>query len=357
MSWSQSGNNLTTTDNVGIGTTNPDGNGLTVSSGSSAPSTIFLGQGTDGTSTIVSSVVPAYPGPGPHPNFLTNGSRLVFSTFPIATKLVAAGSPPPAPIARLSIDEAGNVGISGAVRINQTAQASDTNEIYFADNGQIRSLDNNHRIIFNRAQNDLEIREYGSITLSPGATGGQRTGVVRISPTNVDIGIGAGGVFMNTLVQVGGSVWVFGDGRFSGDVILTGADCAEDFDIAGAHTPEPGTVLVIDEGGALRESRQAYDKKVAGVVSGAGEYRHGLVLDKRSSQEGRIPVALVGKVYCKVDAHYSPIEVGDLLTTSQTPGHAMKAGEPARAFGAVIGKALAGLEAGQGLIPILIALQ
>ena len=70
-----------------------------------------------------------------------------------------------------------------------------------------------------------------------------------------------------------------------------------------------------------------------------------------------MPVALLGKVYCKVDAGYSPVEVGDLLTTSPTPGHAMKAAEPQRAFGSVIGKALRGLEAGQGLIPILIALQ
>jgi hypothetical protein len=62
-------------------------------------------------------------------------------------------------------------------------------------------------------------------------------------------------------------------------------------------------------------------------------------------------------VYCKVDAQYSPIEVGDLLTTSPTPGHAMKADDPLKAFGTVIGKALRPLSEGQGLIPILIALQ
>ena len=70
-----------------------------------------------------------------------------------------------------------------------------------------------------------------------------------------------------------------------------------------------------------------------------------------------MPVALMGKVYCKVDAGYSPIDVGDLLTTSPTPGHAMKADDHDKAFGAVIGKALRRLEAGQGLIPILVALQ
>jgi hypothetical protein len=68
-------------------------------------------------------------------------------------------------------------------------------------------------------------------------------------------------------------------------------------------------------------------------------------------------LALTGRAFCKVDAQYSPIRVGDLLTTSPTPGHAMKAGDPLKAFGAVIGKAMRPLAEGQGLIPILIALQ
>ena len=62
-------------------------------------------------------------------------------------------------------------------------------------------------------------------------------------------------------------------------------------------------------------------------------------------------------MHCKVDARYGSVAVGDLLTTSATPGHAMKADDPLKAFGTVIGKALRPLERGQGLIPILIALQ
>ena len=65
----------------------------------------------------------------------------------------------------------------------------------------------------------------------------------------------------------------------------------------------------------------------------------------------------MGRAYCKVDAAYSAIEAGDLLTTSATPGHAMKASDPQRAFGAVIGKALRPLREGRGVIPILIAMQ
>jgi hypothetical protein len=99
------------------------------------------------------------------------------------------------------------------------------------------------------------------------------------------------------------------------------------------------------------------DKRVAGVISGGGDYKPGIVLDKQKSEGNRQPIALLGKVYCKVDAQYGAIEVGDLLTTSPTPGHAMKADDPLKAFGAVIGKALHPLEGGQSLIPILIALQ
>jgi hypothetical protein len=139
-----------------------------------------------------------------------------------------------------------------------------------------------------------------------------------------------------------------GDVQVTGDIFLPGADCAEHFDAAEADQIGPGTVVVIDQRGTLRPSLEAYDKKVAGVVSGADQYRPAIVLDRQPSQNGRVPLALVGKVYCKVDARYSPIDVGDLLTSSPTAGHAMKAENPSRAFGAVIGKALRPLVAGQG---------
>ncbi len=115
--------------------------------------------------------------------------------------------------------------------------------------------------------------------------------------------------------------------------------------------------MIVGEGGALAPSEQAYDKRVAGVISGAGNYKPGIVLDKQDESEMRKPLALVGKVYCKADAQYGAIEIGDLLTTSSTPGHAMKAADPTKALGTVIGKALGRLSQGQGLVPILIALQ
>jgi hypothetical protein len=148
---------------------------------------------------------------------------------------------------------------------------------------------------------------------------------------------------------------VVGDIFATGDIVLQNADCCEEFDVT--QDVEPGTVMVLDENGHLKPSSAPYDKKVAGVVSGAGNYRPGLVLDRQPGKVGRQPIALVGKAYCKVDASYSSIETGDLLTTSPTPGHAMKASDPIKAFGTVIGKALGSLGQGIGLIPVLISLQ
>ncbi|MGI8334384.1 hypothetical protein ACRYCC_30915 [Actinomadura scrupuli] len=141
-----------------------------------------------------------------------------------------------------------------------------------------------------------------------------------------------------------------------GDVQLQGADLAEQFQVMEGEDIDAGSVVVLADHASLRLSSQAYDRHVVGVVSGAGNYRPGIVLDRQDAP-GRRPIALTGKVWCKVDADSSPIEFGQMLTTSPTPGHAMGVTDMTRAFGAVIGKALAGLGSGRGLIPVLVTLQ
>ena len=94
--------------------------------------------------------------------------------------------------------------------------------------------------------------------------------------------------------------------------------------------------------------QRAYDKKVAGVISGAGDLKPPFDSDKQPQSTNRLPIALMGKVFCKVDAQYSAIEEGDLLTTSPTSGHAMKATDPAKRLAQSSGKQLKPLEKGTG---------
>jgi hypothetical protein len=119
-------------------------------------------------------------------------------------------------------------------------------------------------------------------------------------------------------------------------------------------------VVAIDPAnpGKLNISRRAYDRRVAGIISGAGDVKPGMMMGHTGTlADGKHPVALSGRVYVWVDAKRGAIKPGDLLTTSTTLGHAMKATNPARAQGAIIGKAMTGLKAGKGLVLVLVTLQ
>jgi len=173
---------------------------------------------------------------------------------------------------------------------------------------------------------------------------------------------GFAGVF-NGKVLVTLELTVNGNLGVMGDISLAGADVAEEFELADGATAEPGSVVVLAGANRVRLSDHAYDRRVAGVLSGAGGYRPGVVLDREGgaldgdASNRRWPLALVGKVWSKVDAGYGAIELGDLLTTSDTPGHAMRVADPARAVGAILGKALGELRSGRGLVPVLVTLQ
>ena len=74
--------------------------------------------------------------------------------------------------------------------------------------------------------------------------------------------------------------------------------------------------------------------------------------------DGKYPVASSGRVYCYCDADAGgSIKPGDLLTTSNTPGHAMKVKNYPKARGAIIGKAMSSLNEGTGLVLVLVTLQ
>ncbi len=139
---------------------------------------------------------------------------------------------------------------------------------------------------------------------------------------------------------------------------ILGADVAERFPCS--EPVEPGQVLMIDaeNPGQLCLSRGSYNRKVAGVVSGAGDLPAGAVLGNLPGNEEAPAVALSGRVWVHCDASDRAITPGDLMTTGDRPGYAMAVEDHARATGAVIGKAMTPLAKGErGLVLVLVNLQ
>lgn len=181
--------------------------------------------------------------------------------------------------------------------------------------------------------------------------------ILHIDGANASLSLGAHGNAGEVIVRDnGGRERIRLDGN-TGDIRLQGADIAEQFEIETPDIVSPGMVLVIGDGGKLQACDQAYDRRVAGVLSGAGTSKPGIVLGDRTGRRNSMPVALSGTAYCLVDAKFGAIEVGDLLTTSTTKGYAMKASDPAKSYGALLGKALQSQLTGEGVIPILVSLQ
>jgi hypothetical protein len=102
------------------------------------------------------------------------------------------------------------------------------------------------------------------------------------------------------------------------------------------------------------EDDQPYEHPLKQFAAPAGAAQ-----DRRSVQDQQMGtmVTLGAYAHCKVDADIAPIEVGDLLTTSPTRGHAQKVSDPSQAIGAILGKALGSLPSGKGKIPVLVMLQ
>lgn len=167
---------------------------------------------------------------------------------------------------------------------------------------------------------------------------------------------GAAGIAFS--VQPNGDATV--QGTMSCNVLeIRGADIAEKFP-AREEKPQPGTVMEIDSvhPGELRVSHRAYSPLVAGVVSGAGNLNAGAVLGNRLESKDGPAIALSGRVWVRCDTTSSAIKPGDLLTTSSTPGCAMKATNRERSHGAVLGKAMSSLKQGEkALVLVLVNLQ
>lgn len=114
--------------------------------------------------------------------------------------------------------------------------------------------------------------------------------------------------------------------------------------------PSAGDVVVVDQTGLVRKSSKAHSPFVVGVVSTKPAH----VL--RNMIKDSVPVALSGIVPCKVTNENGVIRPGDLLVTSSTPGHAMKASSPIIP-GTVIGKALDAQDEEHGTVLMLVMMR
>ena len=155
-----------------------------------------------------------------------------------------------------------------------------------------------------------------------------------------------------------------GNSRITVDEIKIngGSDFAEQFDINVSDLSDecvPGMLVSIDAEieNSLKISHEAYDNKIVGVISGANGVSTGLIMsDLGTIADGKYPIALLGRVYVKVDESKGKIYAGDMLTSSPLAGHAMKVKNKRKAQGAIIGKALSQKDE-NGFVLVLINLQ
>jgi hypothetical protein len=147
------------------------------------------------------------------------------------------------------------------------------------------------------------------------------------------------------------------DKLWAAGTVVPSSDVAEYMPVIGDVSP--GTVLIIGADGRLAPSMISYDTRVAGIVSTEPGVSLGA---KEEGNPGEALIAVAGRVPCKVDASYRAIHPGDVLTTSSTPGYAMKA-EPVDIAGVeiykpstVLGKSLGTLETGTGMIEVIVTL-
>ena len=156
---------------------------------------------------------------------------------------------------------------------------------------------------------------------------------------------------------------VAGDGKVTGNLTVDGNIAAKYQDVAewvpATRALPSGTVVTLNrmQANLVEPSSKAYDTRVAGVISA----RPGIVLGEGG--ENKVLVATSGRVRIRVDATNAPIEIGDLLVTSEKEGVAMKSvpvtfgGVEMHRPGTLIGKALERWDKGTGEILVLLSLQ
>ena len=294
------------------------------------------------------------------PNFETGmtitGTGRADVRFDGSTLKLLAGPPnvgPPSNANGITIDTSGNVGIGVQaptlgikLHVNGPALVELANgDVQFGSpNGETGMT------MIGTARADLRF-DGNAVKLLAGPAGGP-PGNDRGISVKIDGNVGIG------TANPQAKLHVIGTTRTSVLTITGGADIAEPFPMK-EDAIEKGSVVVIDEEhpGRLKRSVSAYDSRVAGIISGANGINAGIALHQEGALEGGQNVALSGRVYVQADASTGAIRPGDMLTTSDMPGHAMKVRDHMRAQGAVIGKAMTALDEGTGYVLVLVTLQ
>ena len=255
----------------------------------------------------------------------------------IAGLLVASTGGAWAAGGRMSIQDTARY-VAESVRTSRELRAASGAQTTFPEIGVTNAAGN---VIFAAVPDTV-----GDATVAWGSAAGLPKGVLLVSAQ------GAGQV---AVFNTAGTPRFILDGN-SGLQSASG-DVAERF--PSAAQLEPGSVVSIDPsaGGKVMAASQPYDRRVAGVVSGAKDYNPGITLRADDERKNAVPVTLTGTVYCLASNVNGPIRAGDLLTTSTVPGHAMRATDADRAHGAIVGKALDDLHGDRGLVMILASLQ
>ena len=269
---------------------------------------------------------------------------------------VGIGAGTTIPGEKLSVGYGANTDISiGSLTNNKTYLGSFNNNVVFAINRRVSDG--------NFANPGLPTASFGFYTSSGDSAilfnTSNTNGVLDTERMRIDksgnVGIGTS--------SPGAKLDVAGDLQVTGNAVITGNIAAKYQDIAewvaARQQLAAGTVVILDvtRTDAVVASTRAYDAHIAGVISS----QPGLILGQGG--QGKVLVAMTGRVKVKVDATRRAIKIGDLLVTGDRSGMAMKsqairvAGRLIHRPGTIIGKALEPLAKGQGEILVLLSLQ